>query len=51
MNIKFIMQRIYLEYINNFLTLEAFASHYDISELQAQRIIDLGRCFHKELTE
>lgn len=33
----------YLDWFNNFLTLDRFAEHYDISQDKAIRIIDLGR--------
>ena len=33
----------YIDYINNFLTIGAFADHYCISDKTAERIIDLGR--------
>lgn len=33
----------YLDWVNNFLTVERFAEHYAISEEQANEIIKLGR--------
>lgn len=33
----------YLDWVNNFLTVEAFAEHYSITEESAQKIIDCGR--------
>ena len=33
----------YLDWINNFLTVERFAEYYEISLEQAQEIIDMGR--------
>jgi len=33
----------YLDWVNNFLTLEGFASHYDLSKEDVNTIIDLGR--------
>lgn len=33
----------YLDWINNFLTIERFAEYYEISVEQAQEIIDIGR--------
>ncbi len=38
----------YLDFVNNFLTRKGFALYHDISEDQAERIIDLGREFHEE---
>ena len=33
----------YLDYFNNFLTVERFAEYYNISEKKADKIINLGR--------
>lgn len=33
----------YLDWLNNFLSVAAFAAHYGISEEKAEKIIDLGR--------
>ena len=41
----------YLEFLNNFLTVERFAEYYDLSILQAQTMINLGKEFHLERTE
>ena len=35
----------YLDYVNNFLTIERFAEHYEITEDQAKIIIKLGKEF------
>jgi hypothetical protein len=40
----------YLEYLNDFLTVERFAEYHDMSINQAQALIDLGREFHNEAT-
>lgn len=37
----------YLDYVNNFLTVEAFADHYNLSHWQANKVINLGREFLK----
>jgi len=34
---------VHLEYWNNFLTIEGFASYYGISEALANNVINLGR--------
>ena len=34
---------LYLEWVNNFLTVEKFASYYDMTIEQAERIIAYGR--------
>lgn len=36
-------QRLYLDYVNNFLTVERFAEYYQISEEYASAIIKEGR--------
>ena len=33
----------YLDWINNFLTVDCFAEHYQISAEDAQKVIDTGR--------
>ena len=33
----------YLDYVNNFLTVEAFASYYGLLHWQANKVINLGR--------
>jgi len=42
---------IYLDWVNNFLTLDKFANHYGITELDAHYVIDLGRKLNNELAE
>ena len=42
------VKRMYLDYINNFLTVEKFAEHYNISEKQANSIIESGRIYAEE---
>lgn len=39
---------LYLEYINDFLTIERFAEYLDISVVQCRALIDIGREFHNE---
>jgi hypothetical protein len=34
---------LYLDYVNNFLTVKRFANYYNISESRALKIIDKGR--------
>lgn len=34
---------LYLDFVNNFLTTQAFASHHGFSIYQANRIIECGR--------
>lgn len=37
----------YLDYVNNFLTVEKFAEHYQITVEKAKTIINIGRNFHE----
>lgn len=36
-------EKLYLDYVNNFLTLASFAEYYGLSESEAQIVIDCGR--------
>jgi len=40
---KSIIEKAYVDYFNNFLTVQAFAEHYNICTEKANRIINLGR--------
>jgi len=39
---------LYLEFINDFLTIERYAEYLDISVSQCRALIDIGREFHNE---
>lgn len=39
---------IYLDYVNNYITLDAFAESYNLTLRQAIHVINLGKSFHKE---
>jgi len=41
----------YLDYINNFLTVEGFAENYEMTIAQARKTLVLGREFHTEEIE
>ena len=49
------VQKLYIDYFNNFLTLEKFAEHYNISIEKAKKIIEIGckiqdrYCFYKSI--
>lgn len=43
--------KMYLDWVNNFLSLDKFAEHYEIDELDANYIIDLGRKLNEEEAE
>lgn len=38
----------YLDWVNNFLTLQRFADYYDLTPSKAQQIINEGRILHEE---
>jgi hypothetical protein len=40
---KHTIERMYLEYVNDFLSVSGFADHYDITIEKATRIINIGR--------
>ena len=45
------LQEIYLDWANNFLTVECFARHYMIPEKDAKQLIDICRDHHNDLVE
>lgn len=42
------LQTIYLDWTNNFLTLEKFAEHYGMTEAQARATIESGSMVHEQ---
>jgi hypothetical protein len=50
MDIKNILQTVYLDYLNNFITVAGFAEHYGLTTEQAEQVLDLGRTIHNERT-
>jgi len=36
----------YLDFVNNFLTLDGFAEYYGISHDQAKQVVELGKAIH-----
>lgn len=47
-NIRKNLIDVYLDWVNNFITIPAFADYYGVSESEAKAIIDLGRKLHDE---
>lgn len=41
------LHEMYLDYVNNFITVECFADFYDITSDVAERVIRLGRMIHE----
>jgi hypothetical protein len=42
---------LYLDWVNNFLTVERFAEYYELSLERAHRVINLGRTLHEKRVE
>jgi len=40
---------LYLDWVDNFVSLEGFASHYELTTEEANILIDLGRKFNNAL--
>ena len=40
---------LYLDYVNNFITVEAFANYYSLTTLDAYYVIELGRNLNNDL--
>lgn len=38
---------LYLDYVNNFITLKGFAEHYGMTEVQAQKLLTVCSEFHE----
>ena len=43
------LQTIYLDWVNNFLSVECFARYYMIPEKDAKQLIDICRNHHEDL--
>lgn len=41
---------LYLEWLNNYLTIEKFAEHYQLAESDALTILNYGRRYHAKRT-
>ena len=44
------LQALYLDYLNNFISIQTFANVYGLSESQAETIVSVGRKIHKDRT-
>ena len=42
---------LYLEWFNNYLTVEKFAEHYQVTEKDAVNLLNYGRRYHEERVE
>ena len=50
-NKREICRKLFIEWFNNYLTMEVFAEHYDMRITQAERAIKLGRILHNRRAE
>ena len=41
-------QEMYLDWVNNFLTVEVFAQYYNLTNEQALYVIESGKKYHEE---
>ena len=46
--IKNTLADFYLEYLNDWLTVSAFAEWHELTEAQASELLTMGRLFHEE---
>ncbi len=47
-NIKQELIDVYLDWMNNFISIPAFADYYGLSEKDAKVVLDLGRKYHEQ---
>ena len=45
------LQSLYLDWVNNWLTINAFCDHHDIDPSDAITLIELGRKYHEHFVE
>ena len=45
------LQEFYLDWINNYLTVDKIAEHNDLTAADARILIELGRAYHQERIE
>ena len=45
------LQKLYLSWVNDFLTIERFAEHHELTEPDALVLLDIGRRTHDNYVE
>ena len=45
------LRELYLDYVNNYLTVSLFAEHNELTEEQAKQLLDIGAALHEEYVE
>lgn len=48
MSIQKHMIELYLDYLNNFLTIDKFAEHYNLNSIHAMMLLNIGEELHEE---
>ena len=43
------LAKFYLQYLNDFLTIEKFAAYHSMDKMDAAELLNLGRKFHEEI--
>lgn len=46
-----ILREKYLDFVNNYLTVQCFAKHNEITEEEATTILEIGRQLHEEYVD
>ena len=41
------LKEMYLDYVNNFITVDKFSCHYDLKYTEALHVINLGKSIHE----
>lgn len=49
MSIKANIQEVYLDWVNNFLTIEKFAEYYGLDRFEAALLVKLGEAIHERI--
>ena len=42
------LRELYLDYVNNFLTVDRFAEHHGIQSTEARRLLAMGKYIHED---
>lgn len=42
------LRALYLDYVNNYLTVDKFAEHHEIHPTDARRLLSMGKVYHEE---
>lgn len=42
------LRELYLDYVNNYLTVDKFAEHHELHSTDARRLLSLGKILHED---